>query len=98
MRGHRVLPLPINQRGILIIAAIVSMILVVIGWSRQSYAQGITDTLSQPDIIRFLNQTIAWYQQQNLQRQTAVSASDILFANDNRPLASQIARLSFDFA
>ena len=75
------------------------MALLVIGLSSRSRAQGgITDSLSQPDIIRFLNQTIAWYQQQNIDRQTAVTGSDIFFTNDNRPVASQIVRLSFDFA
>jgi len=50
------------------------------------------------EIIPFLNQTIVWYRQITLQQQLATEPSDVLFLNDNRQIADQIVRLSFDFA
>jgi len=55
-------------------------------------------TLAAQDIIGFLNQTILWYRQLTLQQQLASEPNDIIFLNDNRQLADQIVRLSFDFA
>ena len=50
------------------------------------------------DLISFLNQTILWYRQLTVQQQLATEPSDVLFLNDNRQLADQIVRLSFDYA
>jgi small-conductance mechanosensitive channel len=50
------------------------------------------------EIIPFLNQTIVWYRQITLQQQLATEPSDVLFLNDNRQIADQVVRLSFDFA
>ncbi|HZU45539.1 MAG TPA: mechanosensitive ion channel domain-containing protein, partial [Terriglobales bacterium] len=50
------------------------------------------------DIISFLNQTILWYRQLTVQQQLATEPSDVLFLSDNRQLADEIVRLSFDFA
>ena len=50
------------------------------------------------DIISFLNQTILWYRQLTVQQQLATEPSDVLFLNDNRQLADETVRLSFDFA
>ena len=50
------------------------------------------------DIIPFLNQTIEWYRQITVQQQLATEPSDVLFLNDNRQIADQVVRLSFDFA
>jgi small-conductance mechanosensitive channel len=97
IRTYRCMRLVRRVRCILIVSIVSAT--VVMGLSTRSGAQGgITDSLSQSDIITFLNQTIAWYQQQSLERQVAVTGSDILFSNDNRPVASQIVRLSFEFA
>ena len=49
-------------------------------------------------IISFLNQTIVWYHQLTLQQQLATEPSDILFLNDNRQIADDVVRLSFEFA
>ena len=57
-----------------------------------AFAQG------SPDIISFLNQTIVWYQQLADQQQLVKEPSDLLFLNDNRQIADQVSRLSFDFA
>src|SRR5690348_3955659 len=63
---------------------------------------GIAQTPVKPttgeDLIAFLNQTILWYRQLTVQQQLATEPSDILFLNDNRQLADQIVRLSFDYA
>ncbi|MGZ4790092.1 MAG: mechanosensitive ion channel domain-containing protein [Terriglobales bacterium] len=49
-------------------------------------------------IISFLNQTVVWYHQLTLQQQLATEPSDILFLNDNRQIADDVVRLSFEFA
>ncbi|HXB22119.1 MAG TPA: mechanosensitive ion channel domain-containing protein [Candidatus Solibacter sp.] len=50
------------------------------------------------DIIAFLNQTIHWHQLLTNQQQLVNEPSDVLFLNDNRQIADQVSRLSFDFA
>src|SRR5262249_49191919 len=50
------------------------------------------------DLIPFLNQSVIWYRQLNAQQQLVNEPSDILFLSDNRRIADQILRLSFDFA
>ena len=50
------------------------------------------------NIIAFLNQTIAWYQQLSLQQQVVSEPSEAVFLGQNRDLADQVAKLSFDFA
>lgn len=50
------------------------------------------------DVIRFLNQSIVWYRQLAAQQQLASQPSDVLFLNDNRQVADQVVRLSFDYA
>jgi small-conductance mechanosensitive channel len=50
------------------------------------------------DVISFLNQTIAWYHNFPVEEQLATEPRDVLFVNDDRQLADQIVRLSFDFA
>jgi small-conductance mechanosensitive channel len=55
-------------------------------------------TLDQPTILQFVNQSVSWYQRMGIERQVATTPGDMMFATDNRPLAEQIVRLSFDFA
>lgn len=50
------------------------------------------------DIVAFLNQTISWYRHNSVEQQLATEPSDILYVNDNRQIADQVLRLSFDFA
>jgi small-conductance mechanosensitive channel len=50
------------------------------------------------EIIPFLDQTLIWYRQLNAQQQLVSAPSDVLFLNDNRQVADQIVRLSFQFA
>jgi small-conductance mechanosensitive channel len=49
-------------------------------------------------IISFLNQTIVWYRAQIAMQQMATEPSDILYVNDNREIADEVVRQSFDFA
>lgn len=54
--------------------------------------------LDQQKVLAFLNQTVTWYQRVALERQVAATPGDILFTTDNRPVADQVVRLSFEFA
>ena len=55
-------------------------------------------SLDQERIVRFVNQTITWRQQLDVARQSATDPADVLYVNDNEPIADQIVRHSFDFA
>jgi len=50
------------------------------------------------DILQFLDQTINWYRQIDVERQIATEPNDVIALNDDRSLADQIARSGFDFA
>lgn len=50
------------------------------------------------EIIPFLNQTLVWYRQLAAQEHLVSEPSDVLFVNDNRQVADQVVRLSFEFA
>ena len=54
--------------------------------------------LDQRAILQFLNQTVSWYQRLAVERQMATTPGDMLFASDNRPVADQVVRLTFEFA
>lgn len=49
-------------------------------------------------VISFLNQTIDWYRHLGVEEQIASDPTDVLFVNDDRQMANQIVRQSFDFA
>ncbi len=54
---------------------------------------------SEPDqIIAFLNQSIVWYRQLAAQQQLAEGPSDAIVLNENRQLADQVVRQSFEYA
>ena len=50
------------------------------------------------EIVSFLNQTVLWYRQLNVQQQLVSEPNDLLFMSDNRQTADQIVGLSFEFA
>src|SRR5208282_1071989 len=50
------------------------------------------------DILQFLDQSINWYRQIDVERQIAKEPDDVIAVNDDRPLADQIVRSAFDFA
>ncbi len=60
-----------------------------------------TSSPSEPtssQIIQFLGETIDWYRQTQQEQHIATDPGDLGFAADNRRMADQIVRLSFDFA
>jgi len=79
-----------------LIAALLS--LAVAGIAQNNSADSDTTAANGEEIIPFLNQTIQWYRQITLQQQLATEPSDVLFLNDNRQIADQVVRLSFDYA
>ncbi len=50
------------------------------------------------DVLNFLNQSITWYRHSSVEQELASEPADVLFLDDNRQLATQVVRLSFDFA
>jgi small-conductance mechanosensitive channel len=50
------------------------------------------------DILDFLNQSITWHQQATLQEAIASEPAGVILAHENRKLADQIVRFSFEFA
>jgi small-conductance mechanosensitive channel len=50
------------------------------------------------DTLQYLKDTINWYHGLRLEEQVATAPSDLMFLDDDRQLAKQIVRLSFDFA
>ena|SRR5437016_2122524 len=49
-------------------------------------------------IIPFLDETLTWYRQMALCQQIANDPSEVTLVSENRQIADQIVRLSFDFA
>lgn len=58
----------------------------------------VSDLPSNQQVLAFLTQTIDWYRHRAIERQIATGPVDLVFLEDNRPIALQIVRLSFDFA
>jgi len=50
------------------------------------------------DVIAFLNRTISWYRQLSAQQELVDEPNDAIYLNENRQLAEQVVRLSFDYA
>jgi small-conductance mechanosensitive channel len=65
-----------------------------LGWAQGQPA----NVPGQQDVLSFLNQNIDWYRQLAAEEQVATDPSDVLFVNDDRQAATEIVRLSFDFA
>jgi small-conductance mechanosensitive channel len=78
------------------------LVIVLIGAAYvQLPAQAPSTGLATPnpqDVIAYLNQSIDWYRHLVNEEGIASDPSDVLFVNDNRQTASQIVRLSFEFA
>lgn len=58
----------------------------------------VSDLPSNQQVLAFLTQTIDWYRHGGIERQIATDPVDLVFLEDERPIALQIVRLSFDFA
>jgi small-conductance mechanosensitive channel len=88
------------QSARLIIAALVIFGLTPIVGA-QSTTQSPAIPMEMPDaqqVLDYLNQTINWYRHLSTEEQIATDPSDVLFVNDDRQIANQVVRLSFDFA
>ncbi len=57
-----------------------------------------SDLPSNQQVIAFLTESIDWYRHSAIERQIATEPVDLVFLEDNRPVASQIVQLSFEFA
>lgn len=73
------------------------------GWSVFVFAQNPAEsappaTLDASRIMPFLDQTLTWYRQMGVTQQIASDPSEVTIVTDNRQIATQIVRLSFDFA
>lgn len=80
----------------ILIAAFLSPAIAAI--AQDNSASSDTTPANGEEVIPFLNQTIEWYRQITVQQQLATEPSDVLFLNDNRQIADQVVRLSFDYA
>jgi small-conductance mechanosensitive channel len=59
---------------------------------------GPTTNPGSSEVIHFLDQTINWYHQLSVEQQIATEPNDLMVVLDNRQVADQVVRLSFDFA
>ncbi len=90
--------MPFHRNTKLLVRQILELVLLLAIFASFALPQSGEKTNQPQDIIVFLNQTIVWYRQLMLQQQLAREPSDVMFLNDNRELADQVLRLSFDFA
>lgn len=85
-----------RNRLIWLIGLVIVSVAVVYQWG---FAQGRSANLPDPqDVISFLNQSIDWQRQVTAEEQVATDPSDLLFIDDNRQTATEVVRLSFEFA
>ena len=49
-------------------------------------------------LLQYLNHTITWYRQIDLQRQMAADPDEGMLVNENQQIGSQVVSLAFDFA
>jgi hypothetical protein len=71
--------------------------LIAVGLSAEVPA-GLSDLPSNQRVLAFLTQTIDWYRHAAIDRQIATGPVDLVFVEDERPIAVQIGQLSSDFA
>jgi small-conductance mechanosensitive channel len=57
-----------------------------------------SQAISVSQVIQFLNQTIKWYRQLSTEQRIASEPDDQMVVYNNRQVADQVVRLSFDFA
>lgn len=81
-----------------IMAPFLLLIIAVITPSKACSQSSPSNPLSQQDVVQFLKQTVDWYHARVVEQQIATSPGDILFVNDDRPVADQVLGLSFEFA
>jgi Mechanosensitive ion channel len=57
-----------------------------------------SDLPSNQQVLALLTETIDWYRYRTIERQIATEPGDLVFMEDNRPIAAHIVQLSFDCA
>jgi hypothetical protein len=68
-----------------------------LGLSGQVLPSG-SDLPSKQQVLAFLSESIDWYRHCAVERQIATEPVDLVFLEDNRPIATQILQLAFEFA
>jgi small-conductance mechanosensitive channel len=76
---------------------LIVVILVSGTWMLSSQAAPNAD-LKSAGLLQYLNQTIGWYRQLDLQRQMATEPEEGMVVNENEQIANQVVSLAFDFA
>jgi len=71
--------------------------LIAVGLSAE-VSPAASDLPSNQQVIALLTESIDWYRHRAIERQIATEPGDLVFLEDNRPVAAQIVQLSFDFA
>src|SRR6266849_5531620 len=90
----RLREIPACTRALMIVLVIVT----ISPGGRLSAQNDASKAVAAPSVISFLNQSIEWYRHLSVEQQLATEPGDALFLNDDRQLADQVIRLSFDFA
>src|SRR5581483_10504486 len=62
-----------------------------------SAAQPASQLPSEQQVLRYIGSTIDWYRQLPSSQRIGFEAADLLFLEDDRPIAREIVRLSFQF-
>ena len=75
-------------------ALLLTIVLVGAGLSQNKA----TSASGRSDTLQFLDQTINWYRQIDVEQRIATELDEVIAVNDDRPLADQIVRVAFDFA
>ena len=87
-----------SRKAILILSLCLFVGLSVFVSAQDSGQNAPPPALDASRIMPFLDQTLTWYRQMNVVQQIANDPSEVTIVSDNRQLANQIVRLSFDFA
>ena len=74
-----------------------ALAIITVGLSAE-VSPAVSDLPANQQVLAFLTQTIDWYRHRGIERQIATDPVDLAFLEDNRPIALQIIRLSFDIA
>lgn len=57
-----------------------------------------SDLPSNQEVLSFLTETLDWYRHRLIEQQIATEPGDLVFLEDNRPIATKVVQISFDFA